>query len=32
MQLIGYAWLLMAWGFIGYAAVIWIKLLLRGDR
>lgn len=32
MELIGYAWLLMAWGFIGYAAVILIKPLLRGGK
>ena len=31
MELIGYAWLLMAWGFIGYALMIWVKLLKRGN-
>ena len=31
MELLGYAWLVMAWGFIGYAIVIGIQLLKRGN-
>ena len=31
MELIGYAWLVMAWGFIGYAIAIGIQLLKRGN-
>lgn len=31
MELLGYAWLAVAWGFIGYAIALGVKLLKRGN-